>query len=586
MSDPVIQEIKSRLDIVPFVQQYVRLAKAGVNWKGLCPFHSEKTPSFIVSPTRQTWHCFGCSRGGDIFKFLMETENLEFRDALKQLAERAGVELKREDPRLRTERERMYAISEVAAGFFQLQLAKNPAVFDYLKRRGLTDETITGFRIGYAPDSWDSLWNFLRAKEFSADEFVASGLGIRSEKRADSYYDRFRNRVMFPIADASGKIIAFSGRIFERGKKTDEPKYVNSPQTMIYDKSRALFAFDKAKDAIRKKNRVVVVEGQMDVVMSHQAGVTETVAVSGTALTARHLEQLRRLTDTLVASFDADEAGETATKRSLDLAAELDLNRKVAVIPKGKDPADAVLENPEVWVKAVDESVSIMDFFLGRAIKKYSLKTPEGKKDFSRYLLPEVSKIGNQIEKAHWVSKMAELLGVKEDAVWAELKRYERVIDQPSSFSVESQGAPKLKTHKLEERILGGYLLYPEARELLVGHDRLLLFAISPHGEIFEALAGAAALADDVTAMLARVPEEWRDYADRLIFEVEALFQDVKDARAEIAACIREVERERVKERLIVLAESISEAEKASDLARLQTLLQEFKQVAEILSKI
>ena len=586
MSDPVIQEIKSRLDIVPFIQQYVRLAKAGVNWKGLCPFHQEKTPSFIVSPTRQTWHCFGCSRGGDVFKFVMEMENLEFRDALKQLAERAGVELKREDPRLRTERERMYMISEEAAKFFQSQLAKNPAVHDYLKRRGLTDETIASFRIGYAPDSWDSLWDFLRAKGFGADEFVASGLGIRSEKRSDSYYDRFRNRVMFPINDASGKVIAFSGRIFERGKKTDEPKYVNSPQTMIYDKSRALFAFDKAKETVRKKNRVVVVEGQMDVVMSHQAGVVETVAVSGTALTARHLEQLRRLTDTLVASFDADEAGETATKRSLDLAAELDFNRKVAVIPKGKDPADAVLENPETWTKAVDESVSIMDFFLGRAIKKYSLKTPEGKKDFSRYLLPEVAKIGNQIEKAHWVSKMAELFGVKEEAVWDELSRYKRVIDQPASVGVESQGAPKPKAHKLEERILGGYLLYPEARELLSGHDSALLFAVSPHGEIFKALADEAALADDVAAMLARVPEEWQGYMDHLIFEVEALFQDVKDARAEIAACIREVERERVKERLIILAESIGEAEKTSDLPRLQELLHEFKQASEMLSKI
>ena len=215
-----------------------------------------------------------------------------------------------------------------------------------------------------------------------------------------------------------------------------------------------------------------------------------------------------------------------------------------------------------------------------------SLSAPEGKKDFSRYLLPEIAKIGNQIEKAHWVSKMAELLGVKEEAVWDELSRYKRAIDQPASVGVESEGAPKLKAHKLEERILGAYFLYPEARELLSGHDRALLFAINPHGEIFEALADGAALTDDVAAMLARVPEEWRGYADRLIFEVEALFQDVKDARAEIAACIREVERERVKERLVILAESIGEAEKVSDFSRLQELLNEFKLAADLLGKL
>ncbi|MBI2096768.1 MAG: DNA primase [Candidatus Sungbacteria bacterium] len=587
MSDPVIQEIKSRLDIVPFVQGYVKLQRAGVNWKGLCPFHSEKTPSFIVSPSRQTWHCFGCSKGGDVFKFLMEVENLEFRDALKALAERAGVELRREDPRVRTERERMYAIMETAAKFFEAEIKKTPAVIDYLTRRGVKLETIEEFRIGYAQDSWDGLSNFLRERGFSAAEFVASGLGIKSDKRADSYYDRFRNRIIFPIADASGKVIGFSGRIFERGSAPagTEPKYVNSPQTLIYDKSRSLYAFDKAKDAIRKNNRCVVVEGQMDVVLSHQAGIKEAVAVSGTALTAKHLEQIHRLTDTLIASFDADEAGETATRRSLDLAAEHDFNRKVAIIPKGKDPADAVLENPETWKEAVEKSVALMDFYFTRALKKFSLKTAESKKDFSRYLLPEIAKIGNQIEQAHWVSKMSELLGVKEEAVWAELARYRRAVDQPVAFSVESHGPEKQKAQKLEERILAAYLLYPEARELYRGHDRSLLFAVSPHGEIFEILEREKPT-EGIPGFLERVPEEWRGYLDRLIFEVEALFQNVPDAEAEIAACIREVERERLKERLIMLAESISQAEKAEDPGRLQELLKDFKAATELLGRI
>src|SRR3989344_4734019 len=589
MSDPVIQEIKSRLDIVPFVQGYVKLSKAGINWKGLCPFHSEKTPSFIVSPTRQTWHCFGCSKGGDIFKFVMELENMKFREAQKALADRAGGELTREDPKLRTARERMFSIMEAATLFFQKQLEKTPAVLEYLKKRGLKPETIKDFRIGYAPDSWDSLSVYLSGKGFTADEFVASGLGLKSEKRLNSYYDRFRNRVMFPLADANGKVIAFSGRIFERGKKTDEAKYVNSPQTLIYDKSRALYGFDKAKEHIRKKNRCVVVEGQMDIILSHQAGVKETVAVSGTTLTSKHLEILKRLTDTLISSFDTDDAGETATRRSLDLAAAYDFNRKVAIIPKGKDPADAVLLDPAIWTKAVEEATSLLDFYYARGEKKFSLKTPEGKKEFSRFLLPEIAKLENEIEKAHWVSKMAGSLGIKEDAVWAELRRYKRVIDAPARDRVESESPAKLKTQKLEDRILGAYFLYPATRPLLEGHDRGLVFAISPNGEILSVVEGALArdaALESVPELIRQVPEEWREYIDRLIFEVEALFQDVRDAEEEILTCIREVERERLKERLVILAESISQAEKSEDILRLESLLKDFRSASEWLGRL
>ena len=589
MSDPIIQEIKSRLDIVPFVQQYVRLAKAGINWKGLCPFHHEKTPSFIVSPTRQTWHCFGCSKGGDIFKFVMEMDNIEFRDALKTLAERAGVELVREDPRIRSERDRLYAVSEEAAKFFQAELRRMPAVQAYLAKRGVKPETIQAFRIGYAPDTWDGLASHLKKKEFSADEFVASGLGICSEKRAGSYYDRFRNRIMFPIADANGKIVAFSGRIFENGRRSSiaaEPKYVNSPQTQIYDKSRILFGYDKAKEAIRKKGRCIVVEGQMDLVMSHQAGFTETVAVSGVALTEKHLEQLKRLADTLISSFDTDEAGESATRRSLDLAARYDFNRRVAIIPKGKDPADAILESPALWEEAVAGAESLMDFYVARAKKKFSLKTPEGKKEFSRYVLPEVAKIHNAIEKAHWVSQIAEILEIKEDAVWAELGRYLRAIDPAMPSPVNSPSPAKLKSQRLEERILAAYFLYAETRTLLSGHDPILIFATSPHYDIIRQVDTVEADRGAIVDILERVPEEWRPYLDRIIFEAEALFQNAAEASAEVAACIREVERERLKERLTIIAESINQAEKTNDPARLDALVREFSEITGLLGKL
>lgn len=589
MSDPVIQEIKSRLDVVPFIQGYVKLVKAGVNWKGLCPFHSEKTPSFMVSPVRQTWHCFGCAKGGDVIKFLMEIENLEFRDALKSLAEKAGVQLVREDPRVRSERDRMYAISEEAAKFFEMNLRKTPAVGEYLKKRGIMPETIAGFRLGYAPDSWDALRAHLAEKGFKDEDFARSGLGVKSEKRVNSYYDRFRNRVMFPIADGGGRIVGFSGRTFERGKETNEPKYVNSPQTPIYDKSRVLYGFDKAKDAIRKINRCIVVEGQVDLVMSHQTGMQETVAVSGTALTARHLENLRRLTDTLIASFDTDEAGETATRRSLDLAAEYDFNRKIAVIPKGKDPADAILEDPATWIQAVDGAKSLMEFYFERACMKFNLRTPESKKEFSRYLLPEIAKIANEIEKAHWVSKIAERLGVKEEAVWTELSRHERALDGAGResigsrgllFGISRDGALGGKIQKLEERILGSLFLYPEARDLLKGHDTSRVLAINPHGEILKILE-ADGPGTDATILLSRVPEEWRVYLDRILFEVEGLFRNIKDVKAEIETCIRAVERERLRERLTFLEGSIRAAEKSGDDSLLGTLLVDFKEAGE-----
>lgn len=584
MSDPVVQEIKSRLDIVPFIQGYVKLTRAGVNWKGNCPFHSEKTPSFMVSPTRQTWRCFGCSKGGDAFSFLMEFEHIDFPEALKILAERTGVELKREDPRERSARERLYAVMEDATKFYEAQLKRVPAVLEYLKRRGLKPETIAEFRIGYAPEGWSAIAEYLKSRGYTADEFVGSGLGIKSEKRLNSYYDRFRNRIMFPIMDSGGRPVGFSGRIFERGVKSDEPKYVNSPQTLVFDKSRILYAFDKAKEAIRKKNRCVIVEGQMDVVMSHQAGVKEAVAVSGTALTHKHLEAIKRIADTLISSFDSDQAGETATRRSLDLAAEFDFVRKVAIIPKGKDPADAVQEDPAVWEQAVEESTSIMDFFYDRAKKKYDLKTPESKKEFSRFLLPEVAKLGNEIERAHWVSQIAAELGVKEDAVWAELRRQRTKIDEPAGSHVESKKQEKLRTHQLEERILGALFLYPVTGTYLKDQDLSLVFENELHRQI--AVEGLSSGPEKAIERLPSLPDQWKQYLDHVMFEVEWAFSNVKDANAEIASCIREVERERFRERLSALSDAIQNAERNKDEENLQKLLASFKAAMERLRQL
>ncbi|MBI2053392.1 MAG: DNA primase, partial [Candidatus Sungbacteria bacterium] len=430
MSGSQTEEIKARLDIVEFIQSYVRLDKAGINFKACCPFHSEKTPSFFVSPSRQTWHCFGgCGEGGDIFKFVMKIEGLEFPEALRLLGARAGVTITRENPALRSARNRLYDVCEAAAHIYERALLTTPAPKEYLKARGIKEETVRAFRIGYVPDEWDFVLKGLARKGFTAEDAEHAGLALRSEGTSRRH-DRFRSRIMFPIADANGRVIGFGGRIFEetRDKRQETSsssavshiaevhvaKYINSPQTLIYDKSRVLYGFDRAKQEIRAKNRAVVVEGYMDCVMSHQAGIAHTIAVSGTAFTATQLKVLRRLCDTLVSSFDADAAGESATRRSLALAAQFDFTRLIAAIPSGKDPADTVKDDPASWRAAVEDAKPMVAFYFDQVFGREDPETAEGKKKISSALLPFVAELSDEIEKAHWIAELAQKLNVPE----------------------------------------------------------------------------------------------------------------------------------------------------------------------------
>src|SRR3989338_1160057 len=292
-----VEQIKEKLDIAELVGSYVKLQKAGVNFKALCPFHTEKTPSFYVTPSRQIWHCFGCSAGGDIFRFVMNIEGVEFPEALRILAEKAGVVLERQDPKLRSERTRLLDLLEAAASYYEKNLLERSDVGSYLKERGMTGETAKSFRLGYSFNSWDGVVNHLKQKGFKPEEIERAGLAIKSEKET-GHYDRFRSRIMFPLFDGAGRIVGFSGRIFEKdlsaeNKEAEPAKYINTPQTALYDKSCLLYGFDKAKTEIRKKNSAIVLEGQMDLIMSHQSGVLNAVAVSGTALTPRHFINLK-----------------------------------------------------------------------------------------------------------------------------------------------------------------------------------------------------------------------------------------------------------------------------------------------------
>ncbi|MEK7142355.1 MAG: DNA primase, partial [Patescibacteria group bacterium] len=307
-----VEQIKSRLSIVDVAQNYIKLQKAGNNYKANCPFHNERTPSFFVSPARESWHCFGCSRGGDMFSFIMEIEGVDFLESLKILADKAGVVIEKIDKKQQNERLRLFSLLEDAVTFYETELRKNQDVITYLKKRGMKGDLAKSFGIGFAPAGWRNLHDFLKGKKYSETEMEKAGMIVKSTKAQAGYYDRFRSRIMFPIFNASGEIVGFSGRIFGEDGVDSGGKYINSPQTVLYDKSKVLYGFNKAKDEIRKKDICVVVEGQMDVVMSHQAGIANAVAVSGTALTTDHLKLIKRLTDKIIMAFDKDEAGARA----------------------------------------------------------------------------------------------------------------------------------------------------------------------------------------------------------------------------------------------------------------------------------
>lgn len=593
MSSTAVEEIKRRLDIVELVQSYIRLQKTGINYKATCPFHHEKTPSFVVSPSRQRWHCFGCGKGGGHIDFVMEMEGLDFKEALEVLAKRTGVELKREDPRLRSEKTRLLQLVEEAAKIFETTLHQStnperiPAPLAYMKTRGLTDETIKAWRIGFAPDSWDYLTGALQKKGYSAPEIEKAGLAVKSEQ-GNSHYDRFRNRIIFPIRDATGRVVGFGGRIFESAnpgtttEKNIAAKYINTPETPLYNKSHILFGFDRAREAIRKNDAVVLVEGYMDCIMSHQAGVAHAVAISGTALSPDQLKLLKRLAGTMVSSLDRDIAGEAATKRSMDLATTFGFDRKVALLADGmKDPADAVKADPALWQTAVAEAKPVVAFFLDSALRRLDAKTASGRRAISEMVLPEIRTLTSEVERAHWIQKLSSAINIDEAVLWRELKRAKISHAEPLSNSAAIPIAIKSRRTLLEELLLGTLVLYPEEA---AGFPNLPRHAMvtEPYRELLAAVE-ALMPAGTHDALLAKLPEEYRQRADHLAFQAEVLLDRIEnplERKKELALVIAALEQEWARERMRDLTRDISTAEARGDQAGLTALLQEFGSVS------
>lgn len=594
-----IDEIKSRLDIVDVVGSYIKLQKAGVNYRAPCPFHSEKKPSFFVSPSRQMFHCFGCGASGDIFKFVMMIEGVEFGDALRILAQKAGVELKRQDPKIKTERSRLYEICELATQFFERQLEKGKigiSAKKYLLGRGINDISIKKWRIGYAPEVWHSLSDFLLGKGYTNEEIVKTGLaikkdaGYKTQNAGYGTYDRFRGRIMFPIFGLSGQVVGFTGRVFTDKDKDEVAKYVNTPNTLLYDKSRILYGLDKAKVAIRKKNRCVLVEGQTDVIMSHQAGVEEAVATSGTALTSFQLKILKRYSENLVTAFDMDIAGDSATKRGIDLAQFQGFDIRVATMDRGSDPADIVYKNPKDWERIVNNSHSILEFYFESAFSKFDSKKPEGKKEISNILIPVIKRIPNKIIQAYWVGQLAKKMEVKEESIEAELKKYFPShldkgygSDQETNYKKTSSSS---RGDILEERIISLVLKYPETISLLdddyfdyfsdKAREVLGRFKKKPSPEFLANLKDY------------KFSPELTDFLNLVSLKAETNFglatEEKTDPKAEILTCLKEFRSLKIKDKLDKLSRDIKKAEEEKNTKNVSALAKKFNELAKNLT--
>lgn len=410
-----IEEIKSKLDIVDLVQEYIQLKPAGTNnFKANCPFHHEKTPSFMVSRDKQIWHCFGCGEGGDAFSFVQKMEGLEFPEVLRILAKKAGVQLQYQDPAVSNQKTRMLDVCKAASEFYHKLLLEHPKaqfVRDYIKNRQITDESVETWQLGFAPDSWDVLSKYLVQKGFKEEDIFQAGLTIKKE-RGVGYNDRFRNRLIFPIWDTHGAVIGFGGRWL--GQEENMAKYINSPQTLIYNKSAVLYGINKAKQDIKKQKLAVIVEGYMDCIASYQAGVTHVVASSGTALTTDQVRLLKRFSTNLAFAFDQDVAGDTAAKRGIEVAWQEEMNTKVILIHDAKDPDELIKKNPDAWQKAITEARSIMEYYFESTLKNVDLTNVDDKKSIAKTLLPVISKLADPIEQTHYIQKLSGILSVEE----------------------------------------------------------------------------------------------------------------------------------------------------------------------------
>lgn len=461
-----VAEIKQKLDIVDVIGGYIQLKPAGRNLKALSPFHDEKTPSFMVSPDKGIWHDFSTDEGGDIFTFVMRMEGVSFPEALEILAKRAGVTLKpRGGGQRGPAKAPLYEIMELAVKYYHLSLSRNKDALSYLRNdRGLSAQAIKDFQLGYAPQSWDALTGFLRKKGYTYEQMVQAGVAAQKQGKS-SAYDLFRARVLFPIFDSQGRPVGFSGRVLPGDD--GGAKYINTPQTPIYNKSTAIYGLMQAKEAIRSSDEVVIVEGNMDVVGLRDAGFEQVVACSGTALTSEQLKVLSRLTKNIKICFDQDVAGVKAAQRAIELAQGIEIKLEVVTFNDAKDPDELIHKDKTLWTNAVQEARYAVDYLFDYAKQTFGTSSASAKKQMSSFLSATIRKLEDTVEQDHYIKRLSEELGVSEDSVRRKLDSAEEVVPVPRK-AAEQAPRPEVraisKQEKTEQNLLKLMFAYPAAR--------------------------------------------------------------------------------------------------------------------------
>ena len=470
MDMDAVDEIKSRLSIEDVVGQYLELKRSGRNFKGLSPFSQEKTPSLMVSPEKQIWHDFSSGKGGDMFSFVMEREGIDFKAALELLSRQAGVDLAKFQSRgtgaAGKQKEKLFEVLELAAKFYQVHLSRNRKTLEYvINDRKFTKQTATTFRLGYAPTQDTALITFLRSKGFNEAIMKTAGLGT---KRYKGFSDMFRGRLMVPLMDGTGRVIGFTARQLDTNP--DAPKYINTPQSPVYDKSRHVFGLHLAKDAIRKEGFVVVVEGNLDVIASHQAGVENVVATAGTALTEQHLKTLSRFTSDIRLAFDQDNAGLKATERAIPIASKVGVNLSIVSVPAGKDPDELCKKDPQAWRTVVTQPQYVVDWIIDIYSKQLDLGSAQGKRLFSDKTLTVIKNLEDSVEQDHYYNKVAQILAVSVDALrqkgtkiaaQPEVRKYKHVQHRPVVKRIHTDAV------KVENKLLALGLFLPSLRSYL-----------------------------------------------------------------------------------------------------------------------
>jgi len=577
-----IEEIKSRIDIVDFISQYLPLKKSGSNFRALCPFHAEKTPSFFVSPEKQIWHCFGCGKGGNIFNFLMEMEKIEFPEALQILAEKAGVKLQKYNESQKNLKTQLYKINKIASLFYHKILLEHPlgkkALSYLLNERKLPLSIIEKFQLGYAPGK-DILLQFLKKKGFEEEEIINSGLTLRTEN--GKLQDLFFERVVFPFKDSLGRVLGFTGRALGSGI---EPKYLNTPQTLIFDKGKILYGIYEAKEAIKKLGSVIVCEGQMDVLAFHKIGVENVVCASGTAFTENQLNLLKKFTKKIIFSFDTDDAGQEALLRSVGEALDKDFAVRVILIKDGKDPDEIIKRNPDEFKKLIEEPVEFLDFFFKSISAKINISTSEGKTEVLEKIFPIVLKIKNKIEQHYWLSKIAFYLNLEDKIIFDAFNTFknketkERKIEEFIDFSIPS------KNDLIESQFLGMIFAFPENLSYFIIRVFPEDFSNFHFSNVWKKLQEFYTLSEEeinLDDFLASLGKDVREKIEELIFAAQEFFKynDENKIFQETLTYFKRLKKIKFEKIKKEISEEIKKAEKEKDSERIKNLLSKFQKI-------